>query len=168
VTAEECRAPFPCDALPGAFDDRYYRGIDIDAPPSLVYRWLGQLRISPYSYDMLDNFGIPSPSRLSTRRGPPAAGERVMHLFRIVSCTRDEQMTVELRSLLGRLAMGYLDGSYVVVPRARGSRLLVKVRIRYPRGPLRRLFVRYMPRLDLYMFKKQLLTLKAYAERDAT
>jgi len=162
------RAPFPCDERPGDFDDTYFRGIDIDAPPELVYRWLGQLRIAPYSYDLLDNFGIPSPSKLSKRRGPPKPGERIMHLFRIVSCAAPQQITIELSSRLGKLAMGFLDGSYVVVPRNGGSRLLAKVRIRYPRGPLEGPSRRWMPGVDLAMFRKQLETLKRYAERDAT
>jgi hypothetical protein len=48
-----------------------------------------------------------------------------------------------------------------------GSRLIAKVLVRYPRGPYGRVLRAFMPHADLFMFRKQLLTLQRYAERDA-
>jgi hypothetical protein len=64
--------------------------------------------------------------------------------------------------------MGDFAGTYRVFARApdRG-RIVVRILVRYPRGPYGALLRRAMPWLDLLMFRKQLATLKRYAERDA-
>jgi hypothetical protein len=50
TTAAERALPFACDRFLGDPDDVLYRGIDVDAPPPVVFRWLCQMRIAPYSY----------------------------------------------------------------------------------------------------------------------
>ncbi|MDZ4279066.1 MAG: hypothetical protein U1B78_07995, partial [Dehalococcoidia bacterium] len=66
TTPEERVFSFPCDRLlPDG--EALYRGITIDAPPSLVFRWLCQMRVAPYSYDRLDNRGRRSPRELAPR-----------------------------------------------------------------------------------------------------
>ena len=52
---------FPCDRFLERFDDAYYRGITIHAHREIVFRWLCQLRVAPYSYDLIDNLGRQSP-----------------------------------------------------------------------------------------------------------
>ena len=50
----ELATDVPCDRLvPGG--RRLVRAVDVDAPAPLVFRWLCQLRVAPYSYDTLDN-----------------------------------------------------------------------------------------------------------------
>lgn len=65
----------------------------------------------------------------------------------------------------GRL-FGSIAISYEVVAAPGGSRLVVKLLIRRPAGPFR-LLAPLLPAADLFMMRKQLLTLKQLAERPA-
>ncbi|GAC1299662.1 MAG: hypothetical protein NVSMB19_04440 [Vulcanimicrobiaceae bacterium] len=167
ATAAERARPYPCDALAFVEDDAYFRAIDIAAPPALVFRWLCQLRVAPYSYDLLDNFGRRSPSRLTPGLDDLAPGQRVMTIFRLVAFEAPRSLTIALSSRPGAALMGDFCGTYDVSAAGRGSRLLAKIRVRYPGGRYGRLLRGAMPWLDLVMFRKQLATLRRYAERDA-
>ncbi len=168
VTEAERRRRYQCDDLEFAFDDTYFRATSIAASPQTAYRWLCQLRVAPYSYDWLDNFGRRSPSVLTAGADALAPGQRVMHIFRIVSFVFGSSLTIRLASGAGRRLMGDFAGSYAVDPAPGGSRLIAKVLVRYPRGTYGRLLRVFMPHVDLFMFRKQLLTLQRYAERDAS
>ncbi len=164
---EEVRASYPCDALGFAHDDVFHRAVAIAAPPELVYRWLCQLRAAPYSYDLLDNFGRRSPSRLTPGLERLARGQRAMVIFRILDFTPDADLTLGLALRLAAPVMGDFAGSYRVRAAGATTRLAVRVLVRYPRGPYGRFLRLVIPYVDLAMFRKQLLTLKKYSERDA-
>ena len=51
VTAAEIAADYPCDRLAQTAVRALTRGIDVDAPAPVTFRWLCQLRVAPYSYD---------------------------------------------------------------------------------------------------------------------
>jgi hypothetical protein len=51
---QESAQPFPCDRHLRDADDEYYRAVDVDAPAPVLFRWLYQLKIAPYSYDWID------------------------------------------------------------------------------------------------------------------
>jgi hypothetical protein len=167
ATADECAARYPCDAYAAAPQHRFFRAVDIDAPPAVTYRWLQQLRVAPYSYDWADNFGLPSPSRLSSRAERIAVGQRMMHLFSIRAFESGRTLTLGPASRIGTALFGELYGTYVVSPRAGGSRLLVKVNATYPRSLFGRLVGGVMPWIDLVMMREQLRRLKRYAEETA-
>jgi len=167
ATALERARRYPCDELVFAADDTYYRAVDVAAPPELVFRWLCQLRAAPYSYDLIDNFARRSPSQLVPGLERLALGQRAMIIFEIVAFDAPRSLTLVLASRIGAAVMGDFCGSYDVAPAGRGSRLLAKIRVRYPRGIYGAFLRRAMPFLDLIMFRKQLLTLRHYAERDA-
>lgn len=167
-TPEERALAFACDARCAPDGESLFRAVTVGAPPPIVFRWLCQLRVAPYSYDWVDNYGRTSPRELSPGLEALERGQRVMRIFELVDFGRDSQLTLELRrgdALFGRLAITYL-----VLPHESGkSRLVVKVReLVHAGGLLARMKWKLLAAGDLVMMRKQLLTLKALAEGTAT
>jgi len=160
----ERSAAYPCDGLIDGPDRVVFRGVDIAAPAQLVFRWLCQLRAAPYSYDWVDNFGRRSPRRLIEGLDRLGVGQRFMSIFRLVSFQEGRSITLDSTTLL----FGRVAGTYLVVPTdAERSRLVVKLAFAAPRRLLGSVVRQLLPAGDLVMMRKQLLTLKALAERDA-
>ncbi|QEC49417.1 hypothetical protein FSW04_18795 [Baekduia soli] len=154
ATVEEVAARHPCDALVPAGAVRADRAISVAAPVGLVFRWLCQLRAAPYSYDWLDNRGRRSPAELTLGLDDLRAGQRFMTLFRLACFAPGEHLT--LRS-------GHATAvTYATRPQAAGTRLAVRVALALPRWAAAPLVAG-----DLIMMRRQLLTLRALAERDA-
>jgi len=65
ASVDERAAPLPCDELLPDAHSRCDRAISVDAPAAVRFRWLCQLRVAPYSYDLLDNLGRRSPRELT-------------------------------------------------------------------------------------------------------
>ena len=166
-TPAERASHFPCDDLGFEADVALYRAIGVSASPALAFRWLAQLRVAPYSYDLIDNFGRPSPSRLTPGLDALAAGQRMMTIFCLLSYEPGRSLTVALDSRLYAGLFGSLVGSYRVDVAPAGSRIVAKILMRYPKGAYGAFLRTVLPALDFVMFRKQLLTLKRFAERDA-
>jgi hypothetical protein len=129
------------------------RAIGIAAPPTTVFCWLCQLRAAPYSYDILDNLGRRSPRERDPELVHLEVGQRFMTLFALHAFVADEQITL--------LAKG-VAVTYAVRPEGAGSRLHARVLFGGPR-----LLARLLALGDLVMMRKQLITLKSLAEREA-
>ncbi len=86
----ECLRDYPCDRFIERFDEAYYRGITIQAHREIIFRWLCQMRIAPYSYDWIDNFGRRSPRNLTPGLEELAIGQTVMMIFELVDFARHE------------------------------------------------------------------------------
>jgi hypothetical protein len=170
VTAGERAELFPCDVHCAMHDDALFRGVTVAAPGALVFRWICQLRAAPYSYDWLDNGGRRSPQALTPGLDELAVGQTVMTIFEVIAFEPGRSLTVVNRVRRGaRSLFGEVWVSYLVRP-APGSacRLLAKLLVRYPPTVAGAFMRRVLPLGDLVMMRRQLLTLKRLAERDAS
>ncbi|MEU8424268.1 polyketide cyclase [Micromonospora sp. NPDC048835] len=156
VTTSETLRAYPCDDFVTAPTVQAWRGVRIDAPAAVVWPWVAQVRLGPYSYDWIDNLGRRSPRRLAGLPEPQVgeafttAGGR--KLGRIVSVDPGRHLT---STIMGAFM------SYVLVPQEHdATRLLLKVAMRTTRWAAPALSIG-----DLVMARRQLLNLKDLAER---
>ena len=77
-------------------EETWYRATSVNAPPSIVFRWICQLRAAPYSYDWIDNFGRQSPRQLIDGLERLRIGLKVMTIFRIHDFSTDQYLTIVL------------------------------------------------------------------------
>ena len=137
---------YPCqDELPG--EVLLTRGVDVAASPEVVYRWLCQLRVAPYSYDWIDNFGRRSPQQLTPGLEQLEVGQTICRVFTLRSFEPGRSITF---TGLG-VAM-----SYVVTP----DRLVGALWLRR-----RTVLTTPLAFGDLVMNPRQLLNLARLAER---
>ena len=156
VSEEETRRHYPCDDHVTQPSLEAWRGVSVDAGPATVWARLRQVRLAPYSYDVVDNLGRRSPAQRCDLP-EPRVGDPFTRAFgrdqgRVVSVSPGEHLTARI--------MG-AHMSYVVVPAGPRTRLLLKVvaETRPWLSPVLSLG-------DLVMARKQLLTLAALAEAD--
>ena len=141
-----------CDALAPQAAVRADRAITIDASPPIVFAWLCQLRMAPYSYDLVDNFGRRSPRTRNAELEHLEVGQRFMTMFALQSFVDGEHITLRSKGVAV---------TYAVRAEASGARL--HVRVLFEGSPL---VGRLLALGDLVMMRKQLLTLKSLAERE--
>lgn len=149
---QERELVFPCDRFISKPDGAVYRGISIHASPQVVFRWLCQMRVAPYSYDWIDNSGRQSPRKLTRGLDKLAIGQDVMRIFDLVDFAPNEHVTLRLK-LKGAAVktFGDLAVSYLIIPGVgENCRLLVKLVVNYPPNLKGRLMRRFLPlgRLD--------------------
>jgi hypothetical protein len=161
-------ASYRCDELLPNADHALYRAVDIAAPASVVFRWLCQLKVAPYSYDWIDNAGRKSPPALTPGVESLARGQQVMTIFTLVDYEPDEQITLLMHQRSAIRLFGLVAGTYrVFATTPHRCRLAVKLLVQYPSGLYGAFLRRFLPWGDLLMMRKQLLTLKRHAEADA-
>lgn len=166
TTAAERHAGYPAHRYAREPYRCLLRAIDVCAPPPVVYRWLCQLTVAPYSYDWLDNRGRRSPRTLTPGAERLSVGQQ-LQIGTIVEFERDRHITFVSRpgptAVFGFVAMTY----QVSAAPDGGTRLLCCVDL-----TARSLPARFRAALltvgDLVMMRKQLLNLKALAERTVT
>jgi hypothetical protein len=166
--AQERELIYPCDRFIPQPEAALYRGVTINAPAAIVFRWLCQMRVAPYSYDWIDNFGRQSPRELTPGVENLAVGQDVMTIFDLVDFEIGRHVTIRFKPRsIARKVFGDAAVTYLIVPSGNKTcRLLVKLVGRYPRG-LRGMFMRaLLPWGDLIMMRRQLLNLKYLAEKE--
>lgn len=152
ATAQERGATLPCDALVARSAISADRAIGIDARPTIVFGWLCQLRVAPYSYDLIDNFGRRSPRTRDPALVQLSTGQRFMQIFTLHSFSEDEHVTLQ---------SGQVAVTYAVHGSGGGTRLHVRVRFGGPR------VVGWALALgDVVMMRKQLINLRDLAEQE--
>ncbi|MEO7555866.1 MAG: polyketide cyclase [Acidimicrobiales bacterium] len=156
VTEAETQRHYGCDDFVSAPTMQAWRGVTVDADASTVWARLRQVRLAPYSYDLIDNLGRRSPRELrdvpEPRVGAPFTRAFGLDQGRVLAVDPGRQLTARIMSA---------HMSYAVVPEADGTRLLLKVVAR-----THRVLAPALSLGDLPMARKQLLTLKGLAESD--
>ncbi|MDQ6695475.1 MAG: hypothetical protein M3014_13845 [Chloroflexota bacterium] len=166
TTPGERLLTYPCDRYVRDAQLDCYRGVTIEAAPHMVYRWLCQMRVAPYSYDLIDNRRRRSPGNLITGLDRLAVGQSMMYIFRVVDFEQGRQVTLKMRHgsdaarIFGEMAL-----SYMIVPLGVSRcRLLVKLTCERRSGLVGWLMRLLLPWGDLVMMRKQLLNFKRLAE----
>ena len=158
VTEDEIARRYPCDELVPRPSRELWRGVTVAAPPYAVWPWLCQLRVAPYSYDWIDNLGRRSPRSLQGLPDPvpgepfSQSGGRFA-LGRVLAVGHEEHLTA---TIMGAVM------SYVLVPQGAETRLLLKIVLKD--NPW---YGGLLALGDWPMARRQLLNLKALAERSA-
>ena len=160
ATLGEAARHYPADDLvAGAL--LLTRAISVAAPATVTWRWLCQIAVAPYSYDWVDNRGRRSPQQLTPGADRLELGQTMAVVFELTSYDEGRSWTALTgergQRLFGRVALTYSaeqDGPH--------SRVVCRVAVGSS-GPLAHLLAWG----DLVMMRRQLLNLKALAERDA-
>ncbi len=164
ATEEERALSFPCDSYVGSPQATLYRGIEVLAPPEIVYRWLCQLRVAPYAYDWLDNSGRQSPRELTPGVEQLAPGQEILVMFEVLEFEPNEQITIQAARFVPfftNVAM-----TYRIVPRgANRCRIVSKLTGHDTGRYLTGLRGDCFPIPEVLLMRKQMLTIKGLAER---
>ena len=156
ATHDELARRYPCDDLVAEPALAAWRAVTIDASPERVWRWLIQVRLAPYSYDWIDNFGRRSPRELKNlddpEPGDPFTASAGRPLGRVLTVEHGVQLTARIMNA---------TLTYRLVPAADNTtRLILKI---VAPGPT---FAATLLCLgDLVMARRQLLNFKKLAER---
>lgn len=163
-SVDERERSYPCDEVLERTDKALFRAVTVGAPADLVFAWLCQLRVAPYSYDWIDNWGRRSPRQLDPTLLDLEIGQRFAGIFRLVTMDPGHSLTLHSDTP----AFGQVGITYEADPLDGGSsRLVAKIVLVARPGVWGRLMRMALPAGDLFMMRKQLLTLKSLAERDA-
>ncbi|GLV54101.1 hypothetical protein KDH_09500 [Dictyobacter sp. S3.2.2.5] len=157
---------FPCDHYLTPYDVSYFRAVSVQAPAPIVFRWLCQLRVAPYSYDWIDNRGRRSPRVLIPGLEQLQVGQRVCSIFDLVNFEPDRHLTLLLKDKRAQMFFGEVTISYVIFPQDDvRCRLVAKVLVRYPPGFIGTMMRPMLSWGDFVMMRKQLLTFKYLVEQ---
>lgn len=142
---------------------RAERAVRVAAPPEVVWRWVRQLQVAPYSYDLVDNLGRRSPRELTPGLGEfEPGGQFSIFTVRAVDPGRSVELEITRAGavrVFGRVLMGYQ-----VAPVPDGTVLRCDL---FVPGATRGIGQSALMWGDLVMMRKQLRTWTSLAERQA-
>ena len=143
------------------------RAVRVRAEAPVVFAWLGQLRVAPYSYDLIDNRGRRSP-RTMTRTDPIELGQAFSGIFTLTSVESDRRITLELTDRTAMVAFGPVTIVYRTLPEGYATLLRCDLLLPRARSRLERLRQVLLAWGDLFMMRRQLLNLKRLSEGTAS
>jgi hypothetical protein len=155
VTDDEVARSYPCDEIVATPTLQAWRGVTVDVPRELLWPWVAQIRLAPYSYDWIDNLGRRSPRKLMGLAEPVVGESFSTAATRPFGCILGVQPPEHLTGEIMGACM-----SYVLVPQGQSTRLLMKLVTSAGKWVAPFLSVG-----DLLMARRQLLNLKGLAER---
>ncbi|WP_051204250.1 hypothetical protein [Nocardioides sp. CF8] len=141
------------------------RSVSVEAAPEVVFRWLLQMQLAPYSYDLLDNWGRRSPRHL-VEGLDVRVGTAMMDIFTVTAIVPDRVLELTLTDPGPVRAFGPLVCTYQAVPRVGGTTLRCDIFLT-PRHGLGRVRAFLLAWGDLVMMRKQLLTFRRLSEQTA-
>lgn len=142
------------------------RAISVAAPAELTWRWLCQVAVAPYSYDLVDNRGRRSPRTLTPGADELVVGQTIAVVFRLASYDAPHHWTA-LTDARGERLFGPCAMTYAAEPTGPSSARIVCRLAAAAGGPVRAARAHALAWGDLVMMRKQLMTLRDLAERDA-
>ena len=160
-TAAERSLPLGCDEVVPNARQVLNRAMSSSADPAALFRWVCQIKVAPYSYDLVDNFGKRSPQTLTPGADELVVGDTWCRVFRLSSFT-DSSVTITAHSRPLRLMTSM---TYAVLPVEGGSRLLARIAVDNPGGLYDLALRSLLPAGDLVMIRRQMLNLTGLAER---
>ncbi|WBQ05325.1 hypothetical protein [Kribbella sp. CA-293567] len=160
ATPGEVAEEYPCDRFVTGPVVGCWRAADSTASVDQLFRWLCQLRVAPYSYDLVDNFGRSSPRTLTAEADQLERGQIFMTIFELADFTPGRHLTLNLVDPKALKLFGQVAVTYLAVPTATGSRLIVKLALPARGNAVRRTLLAWG---DLLMMRKQVLELTRLA-----
>lgn len=156
---------FPCDTYGESFSDAYFRGITIHAEPEIVFQWICQMRVAPYSYDWIDNFGRKSPQKIIPGLDQLEPGQKIMSIFNLIDFEQNKHLTLRLNKRSLKIFSDTMISYRIFHQKYNVCRLLVKILVNYPKGIPGVLLQYILPFGDLVMMRRQLINFKTLCEQ---
>lgn len=144
------------------------RAVTVHAPARVVFRWLCQLKVAPYSYDLLDNRARRSPRTLTPGAEVLTVGEPVMRIFTLEDYVRNRSITLRMTDAGALRLFGPMTVTYRVSDVPGGSRLTCLIDLLSNNGLRSRVRRWALAWGDLVMMRKQLLTIRDLSQQDGS
>jgi hypothetical protein len=165
ATEDEVSRPLPGDDLVETPTFNATRAMSIAAPPERIWPWLlqvGMTRAGWYSYDLLDNLGRRSATRIVPELQDLAPGD-------VVPMSPDGRQGIRVHSLDPPHTMVWGtpgDTSWVwrLEATSEGTRVITRIRSRIRWTPMSLAFSVLLEVADFWMIRKMLLNLRERAE----
>lgn len=165
---DEVARRYACDDLDPDHPVRLVRAVDVAAPVDVAFGWLCQLRLAPYSYDVVDNGFRRSPRIRTVDPADLAPGTTMMQIFALVEAVPDHHLTMRIVDRRALAAFGPVTVTYAVHDDGPGrSRYVAVLRLGTRPGRVAAVARHLLAWGDLVMMRKQLRTLAALAGREA-
>jgi hypothetical protein len=123
------------------------------------------MRVAPYSYDWIDNFGRKSPQTLIPGGDLLEIGQKIMFIFDLIDFEPKRHLTFRLAKRMPKIIGDTIISYQIFRQKHQVCRLLVKILVNYPKGIPGVLRQYILPLGDLVMMRRQMMNFKALCEK---